>query len=141
MTQIILSPLPHHVLLAEDDTPTMRDLNRYVVDNFAVDWKDIAIELGLSFDMIPAIERDNRYQTVACFQKTLHEWLIRDSTATWSTLEIALTNVRRRQLGLDPVDDVHGKDVISPAMDSAGYCLGLYYNKNKQNILYILKCP
>ena len=32
--------------------------------------------------------------------------------ATWKTLEVALTNVNRTNLRLDPVDNIHGQKYI-----------------------------
>ena len=81
----------------------MKDLNRYV-KKYAVDWKDIGIELGLELDVLDLVEKDHPHQSIACFQKTLDKWLKLAPNATWTTLEVALTNVRRQQLGLDPVD-------------------------------------
>ncbi|XP_065892676.1 protein NLRC3-like isoform X2 [Dysidea avara] len=83
----------------------MKDLNRYV-KKYAVDWKDIGIELGLELDVLDLVEKDHPHQSIACFQKTLDKWLKLAPNATWTTLEVALTNVRRQQLGLDPVDYV-----------------------------------
>jgi len=87
----------------------MKHLNRYVTKKYAADWKDIGIELGLELDVLDIIERDNPQRSVACFQKTLDKWLKLTPTVTWKTLEVALTNVRRQQLGLNPVDDVCGE--------------------------------
>ena len=85
----------------------MRDLNRYVTKKYAADWKDIGIELGLESDVLKIIEKDNR-QLVDCFRETLHKWIkLFPTSATWKNLEIALTNVRRQECGLDPVTDVH----------------------------------
>ena len=88
----------------------MRDLNRYVTRRYATDWYDIGIELGLELDMLDIIKKDNPQQSVHCFQKTLDKWLKLNTDATWKTLEVALTNVNRAKLGLDPVDDVYGED-------------------------------
>ena len=56
--------------------------------------------------------KDNHLQCVACLRDTLDKWLkLNTDDATWRTLEVALTNVNRAKLGLDPVNDVHGKDV------------------------------
>ncbi|XP_065900168.1 uncharacterized protein [Dysidea avara] len=97
----------------KDDTPTMRDLNRYVTKRkYATDWKDIGIELGLELDVLDVIEKDNPQQSVSCLQKTLDKWLKLTPNATWRTLEITLTNVRRLQLCLDPVDDVYGESIL-----------------------------
>jgi len=90
----------------------MKDLNRYVTKKYANDWEDIGIELGLSIGMLKIIARNNPLQAVACLRETLDEWLnLNTDDATWKTLEVALTNVNRAKLGLDPVDDVYGKDV------------------------------
>ena len=87
----------------------MRGLNRYVTSKYAADWYDIGIELGLEIHVLKCIERDHPSQNATCFQKTLDEWLTsnKDDT-TWSALEVAITNVNRAKLGLDPVDDVYG---------------------------------
>ena len=87
----------------EDDIPTMRDLNRYVIQKFAADWKDVGIELGLNLDVLNIVEENYR-KVESCFQETLHKWLKSTPNATWKMLEVALTNVVRQQLSLNPVD-------------------------------------
>ena len=87
----------------------MRDLNRYVAKKYAADWKDVGIELGLEFDVLRIIETNNPQKAENCFQETLNKWLKSTPNATWKTIEVALTNVRRQELGLDPVDDVYGE--------------------------------
>ena len=90
----------------------MRDLNRYVTRKYAADWEDVGIELGLDLDVLDIIKKDNPHQSETCFKKTLDKWLkLNTDDATWKTLEVALTNVNRAKLGLDPVDDLYGKDV------------------------------
>ena len=84
----------------------MRDLNRYVVRKYAFIWKDIGIELGLPIDMLNFINEDYPKDSVGCFLGVLDRWLKLTPNATWRSLEIALTNASRQQLGLDPVDDV-----------------------------------
>ena len=94
----------------ENERPTIKDLNRYVTRKYAAIWLDVAIELGLELDSLHDIEMN--YQSCqSCLQETLEEWLkLNYDDATWRTLEVALTNVNRAKLGLDPVaiDDVHG---------------------------------
>ena len=87
----------------------MKILNRYVVSKYASEWKDIGIELDIDIDELNIIEKDNPGQSKMCFQKTLEKWLKITTNPTWSTLEAALTNVRRQQAGLDPVNDVYSK--------------------------------
>ena len=90
----------------------MKALNRYVTRKYASDWEDIGMELGLELDVLKIITRDNTLQSIACLRETLNKWLkLNNDDTTWKTLEVALTNVNREKLGLDPVDDVYGKDV------------------------------
>jgi len=90
----------------------MKDLNRYVTMEYAAKWYDIGIELGLELGVLDAIEEDYPRKSDRCLQKTLDKWLKLIPDATWKTLEVALTNVRRRQLCLDPVEDVYGKNMF-----------------------------
>ena len=88
----------------------MKDLNRYVTGKHAANWYDIGIEMGLELDVLDIIENDHPLRGATCFQKTLIKWLeLNTDDATWKTLEVALTNVNRAKLGLNPVDDVYGK--------------------------------
>ena len=93
----------------------MKDLNRHVIRKYAGDWEDIGMELGLELDVLKIIGRDNPLQSIACLRETLDKWLkLNTDDATWNTLEVALTNVNRAKLGLDPVDGVYGKDTVLP---------------------------
>ena len=95
----------------ENERPTMKDLKRYVTRKYAIDWLDFGIELGLQMYSLHDIEMNYR-NCENCLQYTLAKWLDLngDDDATWRTLEVALTNVKRVKVGLDPVaiDDVHG---------------------------------
>ena len=92
-----------------ESTPTMRDLNRYVVTAHATEWKDIGIELELKLCTLGIISKNNQNECVACFQHTLDQWLQLTPHATWSMLEVAITNVRRARLDLKPVTDIFCK--------------------------------
>ena len=83
----------------------MKDINRYVTSKHAVDWKKIGIELDLQPTSLSTIKGSDE----DCFQEMIGKWLllIRDK-ATWKALEVAITNVERQKLSLDPVDDVYG---------------------------------
>ena len=89
----------------------MRDLNRYIVKKYATEWYDIGIELGFNLHVLDVIEKDYPQKSVNCLRKVLDKWLEATANPTWKTLEVALTNVRRQHLGLDPVDDVYGECV------------------------------
>ena len=79
---------------------------------YATDWYNIGVELDVDPDVLKLIKQDNSQQSVTCFQNTLDKWLeLNTDNATWRTLEVALTNVNRAKLKLDPVNSVYGKDV------------------------------
>lgn len=102
---------------AEKERPTMRDLNRYVIKKYATFWGDIGLELGIDHEVLEIIANDNPQQSVACLKNTLRKWLaLNIEGATWKTLEIALTNVNRISLGLNPVNDLYGKDLYLKAI-------------------------
>ena len=90
----------------------MRDLNRYVTKKYAADWKDIGLELNLKLDILKNIQKNNQ-EVEDRFEDVLDKWLKSTPKATWRMLEVALTNVRRQHLGLDPVDDVYGENHIA----------------------------
>ena len=92
---------------AENEKPTMKDINRYTM-KFADCWKGIALELELEPSVIKAIKNNHQHDCKACLQAVIEKWLMLNSNATWKTLEVALTNVNRLNLGLDPVDDISG---------------------------------
>ena len=93
----------------EQSTPTMRDLNRYVIKIHAAEWMDIGLELGLQYNTLMIFSKNNQKECVPCFQNTLNEWLNLNPNATWGMLEVAITNVRRARNNLDPVTDVYGE--------------------------------
>ena len=98
--------------IIENEMPTMKDLSRYVIKKYASDWKSIGLELGIDNHSLKNIKTDNPKDCVACLQETLEKWMEIDTEGvTWKILELALTNVNRANLKLDPVDDLFGKSV------------------------------
>ena len=91
----------------------MRDINRYVTRKHAFDWKEIGIELGLKIDVLDVIEEDHPFKSEVCFKDMITTWI--ESAAinvTWKVLEVALTNVKRKKMGLASVDDVYDKTKV-----------------------------
>ena len=86
----------------------MRNLFRYVVHKYATEWNDIAIELGLKPSTVKIIKMDNQ-KCEECFKEALQKWLEISPNATWSILEVAITNVKRAKESLDPITTVYGK--------------------------------
>ena len=93
----------------ENKVPKMRDINRYITRKHAADWKDIGIELDLSLSTLNIIEKDHPLKSEDSFIDMIDRWIqLTGNDATWKALEVALTNVNRQKLDLDPVDDVYG---------------------------------
>ena len=66
--------------------------------------------MGIDFSEIENIARWNQDTwsgSIKCFRKTLNHWLDKNNDATWKSIEVALTNVNRLKLKLNPVDDVY----------------------------------
>ena len=87
------------------------NIERYqrICRKHAVDWKNIGIELGLQLCILNIIEKNHPLNCEACFLAMIEKWKeLTSENATWSALEVALTNVNRQKLDLDPVDDVYG---------------------------------
>jgi len=93
--------------ITEDDRPSLRDLNRYVIHKFASDWEDIGIELGLD-EQIASIKKDYQ-QCTDCHREVLKKWLESTPHATWKTLEVAITNMKRIKQSLDPITDIYSE--------------------------------
>jgi len=89
----------------------MRDLNRYVVKKYADIWRDVGIELGLELSVLKSIEENYPKNVTTCFQETLNKWLKFDPGPTWTMLEIAITNVQRQDLNLNPVESLYSEDL------------------------------
>ena len=98
----------------ETERPSMRDINRYVKE-YATNWIDIGLELKIDYSALAIIEKNHHSSDcVACFQVMIDNWLKgTPDNATWKALEVALTNVNRQKLKLDPIDDVYGMENIN----------------------------
>ena len=81
------------------DTPTMGELNKYLI-KYCELWRSIGYKLGLEDDVLTVIQSNHPMQMVECFREVLQKWLKQDVRPTWSTLELAITNARRDELGL-----------------------------------------
>ena len=96
----------------ESDKPTEQALNRRVVyQGYAVDWREIGIELGLKPEILDTINANHEFHSekcIKCFQQVLYKWLqSKPTAATWKELEVALTNVARQKRNLSVVCDVY----------------------------------
>ena len=63
-------------------------------------WRKIGLKLGLDSSVLKSIEADFTKQRDR-FEEVLNAWLrLARSNATWSGLELAITNANREDLGL-----------------------------------------
>ena len=86
-----------------DGIPTAKDYQRFLI-TYCVQWKAIGLQLGLEQAALNVIEFDHRNQSKKCLMLTLEKWLQMDTKATWSKLELAITNANRVELGIVPLD-------------------------------------
>ena len=87
------------------EVPKWQDLNSKVVPHHAVRWRNIAIELGLAPSMLDTIAENCGEKSQEYLTAVLEKWLMQDGPmAIWKKLEHAITNVRRAELGLDPLE-------------------------------------
>ena len=72
----------------------MRDLNRNIVEQQAVQWDRLGLELGLKDYEITNISSDNPNRSITCCRKMLQKWLNIDPSATWGKLDNAIKNIK-----------------------------------------------
>jgi len=66
--------------------PQLRDLHNHITPQYAVHWRIIGIQLGLSKGRLDIIEHDNHHKAEPCCDAMLGEWLEADPSATWKKL-------------------------------------------------------
>ena len=94
----------HYIILCiGDKRPTAKDYQKFLV-KYCLEWKSIGGQLGLEESALAVIGADHRDQNRECLRLTLESWLQLDIKATWSKLELAITNSNRMKLGIDPLD-------------------------------------
>ena len=76
----------------------MRDLGLVFTDYNYI-WQDVGLQLKLKQVVLGTIAANNPLNQRNCFRETLQKWLQMDVNATWETLELAITNAKRHQLG------------------------------------------
>ena len=78
----------------------MGELNKFLT-KYCGHWRSIGYKLGLSDDVLNVIHSNHPTQERECFRVALQKWLEQDTMATWSTLELAITNACREELSLE----------------------------------------
>ena len=96
--------------------PTMKDLNRYVINPYATHWRDIGFELDLDCNKIDVIEA-NFSECEKRLYEVLKAWLQLNENTSWKALEVAIINAKRLKSGGNPIVCMDGKDVLRRAYD------------------------
>ena len=66
-------------------------------------WQPIGLNLGLEQCVLGGIAADHPMNQHDRFRETLHRWMEMDVGASWSTLELAITNANRAKNSLAPL--------------------------------------
>ena len=82
----------------------MRELYEFLT-KYCGHWRSIGLNLGLPNDLLNMIQSDHPTQEGERFRIVLQKWLEQDIQATWSTLELAITNARRKELTLETLQE------------------------------------
>ena len=82
----------------------MGELYRFLT-KYCGRWRSIGYKLGLSDDVLNLIHSNQCAQDRECFRVTLQKWLELDTNATWSTLELAITNACREASSLEALQE------------------------------------
>ena len=70
--------------------PTHLELQRYITPQYAADWREIGVELGVNDAKLRAIRKDNPHSVDDCCYEMFSEWLKVDFTASWEKLFAAI---------------------------------------------------
>ena len=92
----ILSTLQMLFITAKDK-PTIKDLNIHVIEQYAIYWKQLGVELGVKNYHIANITENNASrklrQVEECCSQMLQKWLDIDPSATWDKLDDAIKKI------------------------------------------------
>ena len=90
-----------------DKRPEAKEYQKFLTA-YSLLWRPIGLNLGLKREVLNLIEAENRSQFRECLRQTLDRWLQLNPNATWSTLELAITNAKRVDNDLNPLDASEG---------------------------------
>ena len=88
-------------MLPDNQRPDQKNLHRFIAD-YCKHWRSIGHQLGLKSSVIYQVEADH-HELSERFRVTLDKWLELNVGVTWESLEFAITNANRMNLGLQPL--------------------------------------
>ena len=75
--------------------PSPRDLQRYFIPKYGTHWREIGIDLGLSYATLDEIEADNPKSIRKCCSAMLAKWLSSNNEPSWKKIFCAIEVVPR----------------------------------------------
>ena len=73
-----------------DDVPPLKDLCEYVIPRYSADWKVIGILLGLHFNALRTIEKENPSDNESCCNQILKVWKESSDAPSWNSFFAAI---------------------------------------------------
>ena len=73
--------------------PELRDVYKYVVPEYAHEWRDLGVLLNFKQPELEIIFRDFRNDSRECCKRLLCRWLQKSSNATWHQLFLAIDDL------------------------------------------------
>ena len=86
----------HNIVITGDDVPTMGELYTNVVHQYAAQWEQLGLKLGLQHYDIDNISKDNAHnpdRSVTCCRTMLEKWLQIVPSPTWAKLDDAIASL------------------------------------------------
>ena len=93
------------IVITGDDKPSLGDLYSNVVYQYAAQWEQLGLGLGLQQHDIAYISKDNAHnpdRSVTCCRTVLEKWLQEISSPTWGKLDDVI-----KSLTIAPVSTGH----------------------------------
>lgn len=72
------------------EVPSLRDLYEYVTPQYAAQWKELGVLLGIPLGEVQAIEGGYPTNVKWCCNKMLEKWFETNTSATWEHLIAAI---------------------------------------------------
>lgn len=71
--------IPTGVRFGHDDKPSLAELYEHIVPNFASQWGQVAVHLGIEACLVEIVQKNNRSDCEEAFRDILKRWLKRET--------------------------------------------------------------
>ena len=98
MLNVILIYRPEHAYIkcsysTETEKPTLRDVCRHVVPNYAHKWRNLGAQLQFDQAELDIVFSNHHNDSEGCCRDLMSRWLQRFPTATWDQLLTAIDDL------------------------------------------------